>query len=94
VDAGAAGQMRGGESLVLLAVGAVVIVLFSVRLCIATVLPAYCPSLRVFLQKNQREFDVECSISGRAYHISDPQGGASMWADLINAVLRVTSLAR
>lgn len=39
------------------------------------------------LQKNAREFDVECSVTGRAYHISDPGGGASMWADLINAVL-------
>jgi len=38
--------------------------------------------------KNQKEFDVECSVTGRAYHISDPQGGASMWADLINAVLQ------
>lgn len=40
------------------------------------------------IQKNQKEFDVECRVTGRAYHISDPQGGASMWADLINAVLQ------
>lgn len=39
------------------------------------------------MQKSAKEFDVQCSVTGRAYHISDPQGGASMWADLINAVL-------
>eukprot|EP01032_Pedospumella_encystans_P024555 gene24555-27770_t len=53
--------------------------------------------------KNAKEFDVVCSVTGRAYHISDPGGGASMWADLINAVLlenrhlstvRPTSLAQ
>jgi hypothetical protein len=71
--------------------------------CARLVLYAVCYHRCGLIQKNQREFDVECSISGRAYHISDPQGGASMWADLINAVLqesrpastvRVTSLAR
>lgn len=44
-------------------------------------------SLCLCFQKNAKEFDVECSVTGRAYHISDPGGGASMWADLINAVL-------
>jgi len=55
------------------------------------------------MQKNAKDFDVVCSVTGRAYHISDPGGGASMWADLINAVLlenrhlstaRPTSLAQ
>jgi hypothetical protein len=41
-----------------------------------------------FPQKNLKEFDVCCSASGRAYHISDPSSGAQMWADLINAVLQ------
>ena len=41
-----------------------------------------------FIKKNTREFDVQCSVSGRAYHISDPLAGAQMWADLINAVLQ------
>jgi hypothetical protein len=40
------------------------------------------------VQKNAKEFDIECKVTGRAYHISDPQGGASMWSDLINAVLQ------
>jgi hypothetical protein len=90
--------MRGGESCAFYSVCSL-----SECSCVRLALNAgYCHRC-VLLQKNQREFDVECSISGRAYHISDPQGGASMWADLINAVLqesrpastvRVTSLAR
>mmetsp|Transcript_28011 Transcript_28011/g.47070 ORF Transcript_28011/g.47070 Transcript_28011/m.47070 type:complete len:506 (+) Transcript_28011:80-1597(+) len=37
--------------------------------------------------KNTKEFDIQCSATGRNYHISDPSAGSQMWADLINAVL-------
>lgn len=37
--------------------------------------------------KNSKEFDVKCSVTQRAYHLSDSEVGSQAWANFINAVL-------
>ena len=40
-------------------------------------------------QRNNREFDVICSQSGRTYHLSDAGDvGAQAWIDFINAMIQ------
>lgn len=45
------------------------------------------------LQKNDREFDVKCNVSGRVYHLTDIEADAKTWIDYINSMLEM-QLAR
>lgn len=38
------------------------------------------------VQISSTAFDVNCSMSGRSYHLSDQHAGSQMWIELIGAM--------